>query len=121
VGLVDLSKFIPKQVHVPYLGALYDLTGKVFFAVNAVSFLMLTRNTYYSQNDTLLRDIFGSYALFMLTVIGAGIVLLYMAYVFLIPSLNSYTQQQAIIEGRSPMYEKICEINERLIKLEEKR
>lgn len=117
---MDLSRFIPKQIHVPYLGALFDLTGKVFFAINAASFVMLTRTTYYSQNDSLLRDTFGSYALFMLAGIISGIGLLYIAYVFLIPSLNSYTQQQAVIEGRSPTYEKICEINERLKKLEEK-
>ena len=117
---MNVSKFIPKQVHVPYLGAIYDLAGKVFFVVNTASFLMLTRTTYYSANDTLLRDVFGSYAVCMLVggVVGAG--LLGAAYVFLLPSLNSYTQQQAVIEGRSPMYEKLCEMDERLKKMEEK-
>lgn len=117
---MDLSKFIPRQVQLPYVGAIFDLVCKAFAIMGGVNFLMLTRSTFYNSSDSLLRDTFGSYTVFMLTVSIAGIVVLMLVYVFLVPSYNAHTQRQAVIEGRSPMYEKICEINERLKKLEEK-
>jgi hypothetical protein len=117
---MDMSKLIPKQVHVPYLGALFDLVSKALAIVGAFNFIALTRNWFYDENDTVLRDIFGSYTLFMVVVSIIGFILLLFIYVFFVPSINSYSQKQAVIEGRSPMHEKICEINERLIRLEEK-
>jgi len=107
-------KFIPKQVHIPYLGALFDLTSKALALVGGLNFLMLTRNTYYDSNDSLLRDIFGSYILFMIVAVLVGLVIMLALYVFLVPSANSYAQKQAVIDGRSPMFDKICEIDERM-------
>lgn len=117
---MKLLNFIPKQVHVPYLGALFDLTSKALALVGGINFLMLTRNTYYDPGDCLLRDIFGSYILFMVVVLLTGFVGLFILYIFLVPSANSYAQRQAVIEGRSPMYEKLCDVENRLKELEKK-
>lgn len=117
---MDVSKFIPKQVHVPYLGALFDLVCKAFALIGGFNFIMLTRNMYYDANDPLWKTVFGSYIMFMLAVTAVGAIALVMLYIFLVPSSNSYAQRQAVIEGRSPMFEKLCEMDERLKKIEGK-
>lgn len=117
---MKLLNFIPKQVHVPYLGALFDLNSKALALAGGFSFLMLTRNTYYDSDDCLLRDIFGSYILFMIAIMLGYFIVLIILYVFLVPSTNSYAQKQAVIEGRSPMFEKLCEVEERLKEIEKR-
>jgi hypothetical protein len=117
---MDISKIVPKQVHVPYLGAVFDLVSKALAIVGAFNFVALTRNWFYDENDTILRDVFGSYALFMLVVSIVGFIGLIVIYVVWVPSINSYAQKQAVIDGRSPQYELLLEINERVKKIEEK-
>lgn len=125
---MDLSRFIPKQIHVPYLGALFDLVSKALAILGAFNFIALTRNWFYDENDAVLRDIFGSYTSFMLVVAIIGFITLMVIYVVWVPSINEYAQRQAVIDGRSPMFELQTEsyklqldMNERLKRLEEKK
>jgi hypothetical protein len=118
---VDIAKYIPRQVHIPFVGALYDLLGKAFFFVTVANFILNTRLYYYNTGDTLIRDSFSSYWLFLTALVSFGLVMLGFVWVFILPSYNSYAQKQSVIEGRSPMYELLCEMNERLKKLEKER
>ena len=111
---MDLSKVIPKQINVPYVGALWTLSGIVLTLVNAVSFLFQTRLYYYNQEDSLLKDLFGSYFVYMAAFIALGGLMLVFAYAVILPALNKFQQEQAVKEGRSPLYEKLCAVDERL-------
>lgn len=115
---MDIAKFIPKQIHLPFIGAVYDLVGKAFFFVTIANFLLNTRLYYYNAGDTLIRDSFGSYRVFLITLASFGLVALTFVWVFILPSYNSYTQRQSVVDGRSPTYELLCEVNERLKRLE---
>lgn len=117
---MNFSKYIPKQVQVPYLGALFDLVSKALAIAGAFNFIALTRNWFYDENDTILRDIFSSYVIFMIVVSLAGFVLLLVIYIVFVPSINSHIQEQAVKDGRSPTFEKICENSIKLQNLEEK-
>lgn len=118
---MDITKFIPKQVHVPFIGAVYDIAGKAFLFVTITNFLLNTRLYYYNTGDTLIRDSFSSYWLFLAVLFAFGLLMLALVWVFILPSYNAYAQKQSVIDGRSPMYELLCEVNERLKKIEEER
>ena len=114
------NKFIPKQIQLPYIGALYDLSGRVFHFISIVNFMLVTRVYYYNPGDTLLQDIFGSYILFMIVCGIFGMVLAGLVYAVVVPSHNKYSQEQSVINGRSPTYEKICELEKKIDQLQKK-
>jgi hypothetical protein len=117
---MNISKFIPKQIHIPYVGALWTLSGIVLTLVNAVSFLFQTRLYYYNQDDSLLKDVFGSYVVYMVAFVLLGVIMLALAYAVILPALNSFQQAQAVKDGRSPTYEKLCEVADRQKSMDER-
>ncbi len=117
---MQIFKFIPKQIELPYIGALYDLSGRVFYFISVANFILMTRVYYYNQSDSLLRDIFGSYFVFMSVCGIFGMVMAAAAYACIVPSHNKYLQEQAVLDGRSPTYEKLCELEKKIDRLEGK-
>lgn len=104
-----------KQKNVPYVGAIYELLARVAFLYSLVSQLLMTRLYFYNQGDSFLKESFGSYWLFLGFLLLICWVLSWLSWAFLIPSQNKFCQEQAVIDNRSPLYEKVCEI-ERLIR-----
>lgn len=105
---------MPKQIYVPYVGAVYSLLGKLFFVINGLTFLMSTRNAFYNSSDSLLKDTFGTYAVLMLVIsISCGFGML-LVYIFGEPSINKFSQDQAVKDGRSLTYEKLLEIEKQI-------
>lgn len=111
---------LPKQVYIPYIGAMYDLLSRTFFLVTGMTFLMQTRNTFYNSNDSLLRDTFGTYATLMLVLMFMCGVVMLLAHIFLVPSHNKYCQDQAVKDGRSVMYDKTCEMYNKMLEIDER-
>lgn len=117
---MNLSKFVPKQVHIPYVGALYELSGRVFYFVSIAGYVLTTRVQYYNPGDPWIRESFGSYITFAVSLFVFAMLMGVIVWVALIPSQNKFLQEQAVIEGRSPMYEKLCDMDERLKNIEKK-
>jgi hypothetical protein len=107
---MKLQNLIPKQIHVPYVGALFELAGRAFFFVSIANFILNTRLFYYNTGDSWLREHFSSYLEFGLAYIALGLVVIILVWVILIPSQNKFQQEQSVKDGRSPMFDKICEI-----------
>ena len=113
-----LHKLIPRQIHIPYIGAIYELLGRVFFFISLVSFVLNTRVQYYNVGDTWLRDTFGVYWFFMLVLICLAVVITIFIWIFLLPSQYKHIQDQATKPGINPIYDKLCEIENRIMTLE---
>lgn len=111
---------LPKQVNIPYVGAMWTLFGLSLTIYSGINFIMQSRVAYYNQGDSLWRDIFGSYTLY----IGSQVISLLGVMAFMhfcvFPSINKYQQEQAVKNGISPMFEEIKSISERLKRIEEK-
>lgn len=82
------------------------------FIFSAFNFLMVSIVTYTASETV--RGIFPSFWLFILMYALIGVLAAMFSYVVIIPSQNKFAQEQAYREGRSPLYEKVCEI-EKLI------
>lgn len=102
----------PKQINVPYLGALWELYCRMAGIYGAFNTLMLTV-VLYSTNDKI-RSVFSSYWLFLGFIIILGIIGLLFVYIFLLPSSTIFIQKQSVIDNRNPVYNKICD-NEKLL------
>lgn len=111
---------VPKQIQLPYVGALYDLSGRVFHFISIANFILMTRVYYYNPGDSYLQDTFSSYFLFMLSCGIFGVFLSGLVYAFVVPGHNKFQQEQAVLDGRSPIYEKLCELERKIDALEKK-
>jgi len=110
---MNINKLIPKQIHVPYIGAIWELVGCVSFILSILNMLFVTIITY-STNDTV-RHIFPSYWIFFIIYSIFGGIMALVSYVYILPSRIKFLQEQSVIDNRNPMYDKICE-NEKLLK-----
>jgi len=101
---MNINKLIPKQIHVPYIGAIWELVGCVSFILSILNMLFVTIITY-STNDTV-QHIFPSYWIFFIIYSIFGGIMALVSYVYILPSRIKFLH---------PMYDKICE-NEKLLK-----
>jgi hypothetical protein len=108
---------IPNQVYVPYIGAIYELLTRVAFLYSMVSQIQITRLFYYNSNDPFYKNTFSSYWIYIGFLLLVCWFLSWISWTFLIPSQNRFQQEQAVIEGRSPLYEKVCEIEKMIMEL----
>lgn len=106
-----------KQKNIPYIGAVYELLSRVSFLYSLVSQILMTRLYFYNSDDSLLKEFFGSYWLFIGFLILICWLLSWVAWAFVIPSQNKFCQEQAVIEGRSPTYELLLEIQQEIREL----
>lgn len=118
---MNITKYIPKQIHIPYVGAMWELAGRVSFLVSLINYVFMSRLYYYNTGDSYLRDVFGSYILFAIAILIVVAIAAGFMWAFIIPSHNKFCQEQAYVDGRSPLYDMVVEMKEQLDRLENKK
>lgn len=109
-----IPKFIPKQINIPYVGAVYDLTMRVVSTISVLNMIFMSRVYYYNTGDSYLRDVFPSYWIFVCFLAFLCVLAALWMWAFVIPSHNKFCQTQSIIENRSPTFDKVCEISKQI-------
>ncbi|TGC11595.1 hypothetical protein CUN85_00650 [Methanolobus halotolerans] len=99
------------------LGGMLIIVGETMFLFSILNFLMITRLQYYSSGDSFIRTVFPHYILFLLGLSAVAFIGMWLAYVYVFPSKQKFSQEQAIKDGRSPMYSTILEIQKELIEM----
>lgn len=102
------------------MGAAWELAGRVTFLVSLVNYIFMSRLYYYNTGDTYLRDIFGSYILFILFVAFGVFLASTFVWAFIVPSHNKFCQEQAYADGRSPLYDAVIEMKVQLDEMQAK-
>ena len=115
-----LEKLIPQQKNMSTkVGGLLIIVGETMFLFSLLNFVMITRLQYYSSGDSFIRTIFPDYLFFlagMFVVAAAG---MWLTYVYVFPSKQRFSQEQAIKDNRSPMYDRIIEVQEDVVQMRE--
>lgn len=107
-----LDRLIPQQRSTSTrLGGLLILVGETMFLFSLLNFLMITRIQYYSSNDTLFRTLFPEYMFFLVGMIVVAFIGMWLTYVYIFPSKQKFSQEQAIKDGRSPMYDRLVQMH----------
>ncbi len=111
---------VPEQKKISTrVGGLLIIVGETMFLFSLLNFLMITRLQYYSSGDTFMRRIFPDYMLFLLGMFVVAFIGMWITYVYVFPSKQRFSQEQAIKDNRSPMYNKIVEVQDELMKMRE--
>lgn len=114
------EKMVPEQKKISTrVGGLLIIVGETMFLFSLLNFLMITRLQYYSSGDTFMRRIFPDYMLFLLGMFVVAFIGMWITYVYVFPSKQRFSQEQAIKDNRSPMYNKIVEVQDELMKMRE--
>jgi predicted membrane protein len=114
------EKIVPEQKKISTrVGGLLIIVGETMFLFSLLNFLMITRLQYYSSGDTFMRRIFPDYMLFLLGMFVVAFIGMWITYVYVFPSKQRFSQEQAIKDNRSPMYNKIVEVQDELMKMRE--
>jgi predicted membrane protein len=107
------EKIIPKQRKMSTrIGGLLIIVGETMFLFSLLNFLMITRLQYYSSGDSFMRVLFPHYLLFLAALFIVAFVGMWLTYVYVFPSKQRFSQEQAIKDDRSPMYNKILELED---------
>ena len=110
-----IDRIVPKQRRMSTkVGGMLIIVGETMFLFSLLNFLMITRLQYYSSGDSLIRVLFPHYLLFLAALFFVAFTGMWLAYVYIFPSKQKFSQEQAIKDDRSPMYQKILEIQEEL-------
>lgn len=107
---MNVSKYIPKQIHLPYIGAIYELSGRTIFILNLANLVLNTRIYFYNPGDSYLRDILASYLVFMSAAFSFAILSMTFMWVFVVPSHMKFNNDQRVANGIDPTFEKVCEL-----------
>jgi len=117
---VLFEKMIPEQKKISTrVGGLLIIVGETMFLFSLLNFLMITRLQYYSSGDTFMRRIFPDYLFFLLGMLLVAFIGMWITYVYIFPSKQRFSQEQAIKDNRSPMYNRIVEMQDELMKMRE--
>lgn len=101
------------QKRIPYLGAMYEIAGRVAFMYSIITSVMMTAVSYTTISR--LQIIFHSYWTFLATWFLIGMFAALFTWIFIIPSHVQLCAEQSVIDGRNPMQNEILEIKEILI------
>ncbi|AAM04193.1 predicted protein [Methanosarcina acetivorans C2A] len=113
-----LDKLIPKQRKMSTrVGGMLTLVGEAMFLFSILNFLMISRLQYYSEGDSYIRTVFPHYLLFLAGLGTIGFVAMWMVYVYVLPSKQRFSQEQAVKDNRSPMYDRILEVQDELAEM----
>ncbi|MDK2947760.1 MAG: hypothetical protein PWQ63_920 [Methanolobus sp.] len=82
------------------------------FLFSLLNFLMITRLQYYNSGDSFMRTLFPHYLLFLAALFIVAFLGMWLTYVYVFPSKQRFSQEQAIKDDRSPMYNKILELED---------
>jgi predicted membrane protein len=105
------EKIIPKQRKMSTrIGGMLIIVGETMFLFSLLNFLMITRLQYYSSGDSFMRMLFPHYLLFLAALFIVAFIGMWLTYVYVFPSKQRFSQEQAIKDDRSPMYNKILEL-----------
>lgn len=114
------EKIIPKQRKMSTrVGGLLTLVGEAMFLFSILNFLMISRLQYYSEGDSYIRTVFPHYFLFLTGLSAIGFVAMWFVYVYVLPSKQRFSQEQAVKDNRSPMYDRIIEVQGELAEIRE--
>ena len=110
-----IDRVVPKQRKMSTrVGGMLIIVGETMFLFSILNFLMITRLQYYSSGDSFIRTLFPHYLLFLLGLSVLAFTGMWFAYVYIFPSKQKFSQEQAVKDDRSPTYNKILEIQEEL-------
>jgi len=99
------------------VGGLLTLLGEAMFLFSILNFLMISRLQYYSEGDSYLRTVFPHYLLFLAGLSTIGFVAMWIIYVYVLPSKQRFSEEQAIKDNRSPTYDRILEVQGELAEM----
>ena len=115
-----LEKLIPKQKNMSTrVGGLLIIVGETMFLFSLLNFVMITRLQYYSSGDSFIRTIFPDYLFFLSGMIAVAAAGMWLTYVYVFPSKQRFSQEQAIKDNRSPTYDRILEVQEDVARMRE--
>lgn len=115
-----LDKLIPQQKNMSTrVGGLLIIVGETMFLFSLLNFVMITRLQYYSSGDSFIRTIFPDYLLFLAGMFAVAAAGMWVTYVYVFPSKQRFSQEQAIKDNRSPMYDRILEVQEDVVQMHE--
>lgn len=115
-----LDKLIPQQKNMSTrVGGLLIIVGETMFLFSLLNFVMITRLQYYSSGDSFIRTIFPDYLLFLAGMFAVAAAGMWVTYVYVFPSKQRFSQEQAIKDNRSPMYDRILEVQEDVVQMRE--
>ncbi|WP_440951621.1 hypothetical protein [Methanococcoides sp. FTZ1] len=110
-----LERLIPKQrATSTRLGGILILVGETMFLFSILNFIMITRLQYYSSGDSFARTIFPEYSIFLLGMFAVAFIGMWLTYVYIFPSKQKFSQEQAVKDNRSPMYNRLVEMHEEM-------
>jgi predicted membrane protein len=114
------EKLVPEQKKISTrVGGILIIVGETMFLFSLLNFLMITRLQYYSSGDAFMRRIFPDYLFFLMGMFVVAFIGMWITYVYVFPSKQRFSQEQAIKDNRSPMYNKIVEVQDELVKMRE--
>ncbi len=115
-----LEKLIPQQKNVSTkVGGLLIIVGETMFLFSLLNFVMITRLQYYSSGDSFIRTIFPDYLFFLAGMFAVAAAGMWITYVYVFPSKQRFSQEQAVKDNRSPMYDRILEVQEDVVQMRE--
>ena len=115
-----LEKLIPQQKNMSTkVGGLLIIVGETMFLFSLLNFVMITRLQYYSSGDSFIRTIFPDYLFFLAGMFMVAAVGMWLTYVYVFPSKQRFSQEQAIKDNRSPMYDRIIEVQDDVVQIRE--
>lgn len=114
-----LDNIIPRQrMMSTRLGGFLMLISETMFLFSVMNFIMITRIQYYSAEDSYMRSLFPDYIYFLVALSLIALSGMWFAYVFIIPSKQKFSQEQAVKDARSPTYNRLLEMHEDLTRIE---
>lgn len=106
-----IDRIIPKQRKMSTkVGGLLIIVGETMFLFS----LLITRLQYYSSGDSFMRTLFPHYLFFLAALCIAAFIGMWLTYVYVFPSKQRFSQEQAIKDDRSPMYNTLLEMKDEL-------
>lgn len=106
-----IDRIIPKQRKMSTkVGGLLIIVGETMFLFS----LLITRLQYYSSGDSFMRTLFPHYLFFLAALSIADFIGMWLTYVYVFPSKQRFSQEQAIKDDRSPMYNTLLEMKDEL-------
>ncbi|UGV41744.1 hypothetical protein J7W08_05565 [Methanococcoides orientis] len=110
-----LERLIPKQrATSTRLGGILILVGETMFLFSILNFMMITRLQYYSSGDSFARTIFPEYYFFLLSMFIVAFIGMWLTYVYIFPSKQKFSQEQAVKDDRSPMYNRLVQMHDEM-------
>lgn len=94
------------------------LISETMFLFSIMNFIMITRLQYYNATDSFMRTLFPHYLYFFAALSLVAFAGMWFAYVFVIPSKQRFSQQQAVKDARSPTYNRLVEMHDDLARIE---